>query len=176
MFLQVPLIVLFRIKVKEMIKTATASTFIAASPALVFDIFTHYETYRKLAGVKNTRLITPGQPEAANGVGAVRELDLGVAFFHEQVTGFKRPHYWDYKFIDWPLPFAHHVGGRMSFEAVTGGTRMTWQSTIEAHGVISPLLPVIAWLSSSGLKVLSIQMKRIVLKVQREGGISAAVK
>lgn len=157
-----------------MIKTSSASTFIAAPPALVFDVFTHYQTYRKLVGVKNTRLIEPGKPEAANGLGAVRELDLGVAFFREQVTGFKRPHYWDYKFIDWPLPFAH-VGGRMSFEAVAGGTRMTWQSTIEAHGVISPVLPVLAGLTSSGLKLLSIQMKRIVLKVQRDGVISGAV-
>lgn len=147
-------------------KTSTASTFIAAPPALVFDVFTHYDTYRQLAGVKNSRLIKPGYPEQANGVGAIRELDLGFGFFREQVTALERPHYWDYTFIDWPLPFKH-AGGRMSFEAVAGGTRMTWQSTLESDGAIAVALPLIAWLSSGGLKLLSLQMKRIVLKVQK---------
>ena len=144
-------------------RTAVSSTFVPAPPDVVFDCFTHYETYRALAGVRATRLIVPGKPEAANGLGAIREIDLGVASFREQVTGIQRPDHWDYRFIEWPVPFAH-VGGRMSFEAVPGGTRMVWESTIDANGAGRLSLPMIAWLSSAGLKLLSLQMKRIVVR------------
>lgn len=144
-------------------RTARASTFIPAAPELVFDVFTHYETYRALAGVRGTRLVRPGAPKPANGLGAVREIDLGVASFQELVTAVRRPDHWDYRFIAWPLPFTH-VGGRMRFDAVPGGTRMVWTSTIEIRGAGSLALPGLAWLSSAGLKLLSLQMKRIVLR------------
>lgn len=147
-------------------RTAIASTFVPAPPDVVFDVFTHYKTYRELPGVKGTALIEPGTPEAANGLGAIREIDLGIASFREQVTAAQRPDYWDYRFIEWPLPFTH-VGGRMRFDAVPGGTRMVWESTIEANGLQRAALPVLAWLSSGGLKLLSLQMKRIVT---RHGG------
>lgn len=144
-------------------RTAVARTFVPAAPALVFDVFTHYETYRALAGVRGTTLVTPGRPEAANGLGAVRELDLGVMKLREQVTCVQRPDFWDYRFVDWPLPFVHR-GGRMAFEAVPGGTRMVWSSTVEAEGLRGLALPAIMWLSGAGLKLLSLQMKRIVMR------------
>lgn len=144
-------------------RTALAKTFVPAPPELVFDVFTHYETYRELGGVRATTLVTPGRPEAANGLGAVRELDLGVMVLREQVTGVQRPDFWDYRFVDWPLPFVHR-GGRMAFEAVPGGTRMVWSSTVEATGVKGLTLPAVMWLSSAGLKLLSLQMKRIVMQ------------
>lgn len=147
--------------------TASASTFIPAPPEIVFDIFTHYDTYKSLVGVRNSRLVKVGTPQAANGFGAIRELDLGFALFREQVIAIDRPNYWDYKFIEWPLPFAH-IGGRMQFDAVPGGTLMKWDSTIEAHGIHRITLPLIGWLSGKGLKLLSLQMKSIVMKKIKE--------
>ncbi|MCH7313117.1 SRPBCC family protein [Acinetobacter sp. ANC 3882] len=144
-------------------KTIHVSTFIPAPPATVFDVFTHYHTYRQITGVRSTRLIQAGQPEEANGLGAIREIDLGFAVFHEQVTAFHYPDYWDYHFIKWPLPLTH-IGGRMSFKAVSGGTQMTWESTVEIKGLAKVVLPWFAWFSGYGLKLASIQMKRIVLQ------------
>ncbi len=150
-----------------MIRTARATLFIAAPPELVFDVFTHHETYRELSIVRGTTLIAPGSPEAANGTGAIRELDLGMARMRELVTDMQRPSYWDYRFIAWPLPHSHQ-GGRMSFEAEAGGTRLTWVSTVEADGPLGLTVPLLAWSSSAGLWLLAWQMRRIVMRRLRE--------
>lgn len=147
-------------------RTARATQFVPAPPEVVFDVFTDYRTYRALAGVRGTRLVAPGHPEPGNGKGAIREIDLGVASFQEQVTAVSRPASWDYHFISWPLPLTH-IGGRMCFEAVPGGTRVTWESTIAADGLAGTALPALAWLSSASLKLLAWQMKRIVLRSSR---------
>lgn len=147
--------------------TARTTIFVPAAPEVVFDVFTNHQTYPLLAGVKGTRLITPGHPEPGNGRGAIREIDLGFASFQEQVTDVRRPDYWDYHFIAWPLPLTH-MGGRMGFEAVPGGTRVTWESTIAADGLRGAALPALIWLNSGGLKLLAWQMKRIVLRGIRQ--------
>jgi len=144
-------------------KTCRASTFIPAPVDQVFDVFTDYKTYRLLPGVKSTRIVQVGETEQSYTLGTIRELDLGFGIFHEQVTDVNYPHYWDYKFIKWPFPFTH-VGGRMSFESVKGGTKMRWESTAEMKGIGSLALPFIAWVSGYGLKVLSLQMKSIIVK------------
>ncbi len=145
--------------------TAVSRIFIAAPPALVFEVFTHYETYRRLSGVRGTALIRPGQTNPVWGEGAVREIDLGVMAVQEEVTAVQYPHFWDYRFVSWPLPLRHQ-GGRMAFEAVPGGTRMVWTSTVEGHGPMARALPLAMWLSGLGLKGLSWQMRRFVLQRQ----------
>ncbi|USP42128.1 SRPBCC family protein [Acinetobacter sp. XS-4] len=144
-------------------KTCKASTFIPAPIEQVFDTFTDYKTYRLLSGVKSTRVLQAGQSEQSYSLGTIRELDLGFGVFHEQVMDVNYPHYWDYKFIKWPLSLSH-IGGRMSFKSVKGGTQMTWESTIEMKGKVSFTLPLIAWISGYGLKLMSLQMKKIIVK------------
>lgn len=146
-----------------MIRTARATLFIAAPPELVFDVFTHHETYRELSIVRGTTLVRPGTPEAGNGTGAIRELDLGLARMREQVTAMQRPAHWDYRFIAWPLPYTHQ-GGRMHFAAEAGGTRLTWTSTMAGDGPLGLGLPLLAWSSSAGLWLLARQMRRIVMR------------
>lgn len=145
--------------------TAVSRLFIAAPPALVFEVFTHYETYRWLPGVRATALIHPGRGNPVWGTGAVREIDLGVMAVHEEVTAVQYPHFWDYRFVSWPLPL-RHLGGRMAFEPVPGGTRMVWTSTVEGQGLMVRALPFAMWLSGLGLKGLSWQMRRLVLQRQ----------
>lgn len=144
-------------------KTCRASTFIPAPLEQVFDVFTDYKTYRLLPGVKNTCIIEAGQSEQSYSLGTIRELDLGFAIFHEKVVDVNYPHYWDYRFVKWPFLFTH-IGGRMSFESVKDGTKMTWDSTVEMNGAGRFTLPFIAWLSGYGLKLLSLQMKNMIIK------------
>jgi len=131
----------------------------------VFDTFTNYETYRELVGVRGTKLIEQGSPEAANGLGAVREIDLGIGKLTEKVTSFSRPNHWDYQFLEWPLPYVH-AGGRMSFESVPGGTMVTWESSVDGNVSLikRKALPLVAWLGAGSLKLLALQMKRIAVR------------
>jgi hypothetical protein len=144
-------------------KTFKSSTFIPAPITQVFDVFTDYRTYPLIPGVKSTRIIQVGQSQQSYSLDTIRELDLGFGIFHEKVIGLEYPHYWDYRFIQWPFPFTH-VDGRMSFRKVSGGTKMTWISTVEMSGLRSLTLPLVAWISGYGLKLISLQIKNMIIK------------
>ena len=79
-----------------------------------------------------------------------------------------RPHTWDYRFIEWPLP-VRHIGGRMRFEPVAGGTMMHWETTYELGSapiwrLLSPLVSLgsLAFLKSASL-VLAGMARRAAL-------------
>lgn len=146
-------------------RTAISKVFVPAPIDIVFDTFTKHETYRELVGVRGTKLIESGSPEASNGICAVREIDLGIGKMTEKVTAFNRPTHWDYLFIKWPLPYVH-TGGRMSFQSVPGGTVVVWESSVDGNVSLikRTALPLFAWLGSGSLKLLALQMKRIAVR------------
>lgn len=96
----------------------------------VFDTFTMHTTYARVPGVLGSTLLQPGEGNPSNGLGAVREIRTPGVTLRERVTGLSRPDFWDYHFVQWPMPFPH-AGGRMAFRDVPGGTEVRWETSWE---------------------------------------------
>jgi hypothetical protein len=104
----------------------------------VFDIITDHARYAEMFGLKASKLIREGKPHK-NGVGAIREIDAGNAWFQEEVTHFERPVRLDYRIIK-SRPPIDHQGGSVRLEKVPEGTKVVWTSTLHIR------LPIIGGL------------------------------
>jgi len=93
----------------------------------VFEILADHEGASQYSGVKNAKLLKPGDSEK-NGVGALRYIDLGAFKFDERITCFERPHRLDYMIEkSSPLPFKHDQG-TITLEEVNDATKVVWVS------------------------------------------------
>lgn len=117
-------------------KSVSITHFVAAPPELVFDTFTMCETYSALPLVSSSKLLVAGEDGHSNGEGAIREIITPTGTLKEQVTACHKPEYWDYQFLEWPLPIPH-AGGRMSFKAVAGGTEVHWLTSYDVPETIA---------------------------------------
>ena len=94
----------------------------------VFDLISDHEGYRNFPGVRDAVLVKKGRPDK-NGVGAIREIDAGTAWFREEITAYQRPSRMDYKIIK-SRPPIEHQGASVQLEKTTEGTTVTWSSTL----------------------------------------------
>ncbi len=94
----------------------------------VFDLLSDHANYKDFPGVKDSELVKKGKPHK-NGVGAVREIDAGTAWFREEITAYERPVRMDY-LITKSRPPMQHEGGSVRLEATAEGTEVTWSSTL----------------------------------------------
>jgi len=94
----------------------------------VFDMLSDHANYKDFPGVKDSALVKKGKPHK-NGVGAVREIDAGTAWFREEITAYERPVRLDY-LITKSRPPMEHKGGSVRLEATAAGTEVTWSSTL----------------------------------------------
>lgn len=150
-------------------KSVVVKRFIPAPRDYVFDVFTNHETYSALPLVLSSQLLIPAVDNSSNGVGAVREIKaLGVTL-KERVTDLSRPSYWDYHFIEWPLPLPH-IGGRMTFIEVPGGTEVQWQTSYDIPDRLS-------WrLASKGLSIGTIGLLKLLIRLIGNEAISRLKK
>ncbi len=139
-------------------KSVSVKRFIPAPREIVFDTFTIHETYSELPMVSSSKLLKPGVGNPSNDVGAIREIKTPVATLRETVTAISRPEYWDYQFIEWPLPIPH-AGGRMSFTAVPGGTEVHWETSYEVPNTL-------AWsVASNGIALANIGLLKVLIRL-----------
>lgn len=94
----------------------------------VFDLISDHANYKDFPGVKDSELIKKGKPHK-NGVGAVREIDTGTAWFQEEITAYERPVRLDYQIVK-ARPAIEHKGGSVRLEATAEGTKVTWTTTL----------------------------------------------
>lgn len=109
-------------------KTITVKQVLAVSPERLFDVLADYANYKLIIDKTDSKLIREGKAER-NGVGAVRELRTGRAWFHEEITEFERPRLISYRVIDSFIPI-EHVGGSIVLAAVPEGTSAVWTTTL----------------------------------------------
>ena len=109
-------------------KTITVTRVIPAPIEKVFDLLSDHANYKANFGVKESRLLKDGKPDR-NGLGAVRYIDAGIMQFEEEVTVYDRPRRFDYLITKCSAPLEHE-GGSLRFEAIGGGTLVTWTSTM----------------------------------------------
>ena len=93
----------------------------------VFEVLADHEGCSQFRGVENAKLLEPGDLEK-NGVGALRQIDLGAAKFEERITCFERPHRLDYMIEkSSPLPIKHEQG-TITLQEDNGATKVVWIS------------------------------------------------
>lgn len=143
-------------------RTITVQHTIAAAPEKIFDLLADHANYKQFPGVTASRLLQPGKRDK-NGIGAVRQIDVGRARFVELITRYKRPTRLDYRIVK-SFPPVEHKGGSISLEAAAGGTVVTWTSTIRLKvpvigGLLTPLLT--AQLSKGFLHTLKAVEKKL---------------
>lgn len=108
-------------------KTVTVRRTIKAPIEQVFDLISDNTRLNEFPGVTGGKRTREGSPEK-NGVGAMRELRLGGAWFQEEITAYERPSRVDY-IIRKSKPALHHRGGSIRLKPVEGGTSVVWTST-----------------------------------------------
>lgn len=96
----------------------------------VFDVISDHAGYVRLPGIKSAKVVKPGTTEP-NGLGAVREISLGVPWFREEITMFERPRRMDYRITSSGPLTIDHEGGSVQLETVGDTTVVTWTSTFE---------------------------------------------
>lgn len=94
----------------------------------VFDALSDHAGYAGFPGVRSAAVTRRAEGDEPNGVGAVREIDTGLAWFREEVTAFQRPTRMEYV-ITASRPPLRHRGGVISLREEDGGTRVEWTST-----------------------------------------------
>lgn len=114
---------------------------IHAQPERVFDVLADHEGYARFPGVRAAVLLRQGKPDR-NGVGALRKIDLGAAWFEEEITAFERPARIEYRIVRSRPPLVHE-GGRITFAKVSSGVEVVWTSTLRVA------LPLIGGLATA---------------------------
>lgn len=106
-------------------KTVTATKTIAAPIDVVFEEYTDHERLADLPMVISAKVVVPGRTEK-NGLGAVRVVNGGALKLREEITAFERPTLMEYKILETSPIRSKHELGRVVFEEVPGGTKVTW--------------------------------------------------
>lgn len=116
-------------------RTITVQRTINAPIEKVFDLLADHGNYKDFPGIRDSKLVRAGTAER-NGVGAVREIDAGKAWFQEEITAFERPRRLDYRIVK-SRPPLEHQGGSVRLEPAGAGCAVTWTTTV---GVKIPLI------------------------------------
>jgi uncharacterized protein YndB with AHSA1/START domain len=110
-------------------QTITIKRHIKAPIDKVFELLSDHANYVQFGGLRRSTLVREGNLER-NGVGAVREIDAGTAWFQEEITVFERPTRMDYVIVK-SRPPIEHQGGSLRLAARDGGTEVVWTTTLQ---------------------------------------------
>jgi len=116
-------------------KTITVTRTIKAPIERVFELISDHANYKTFPGIKDSKLVREGKTER-NGLGALREINAGGAWFQEEITAFERPRRLDYLIVK-SRPPLEHEGGSVRLTPHPEGCEVTWTTTV---GVAIPLL------------------------------------
>jgi uncharacterized protein YndB with AHSA1/START domain len=121
-------------------RTVTVQRTLRAPIEGVFDILADHEGYSQMPEVRSAKLVRPGSGER-NGVGAIREIDFGSAWFREEITTFERPTRLDYRVLKSRPPIEEASSIRL--RSVEAGTDVTWTARVRVtYPIVGALLTV----------------------------------
>lgn len=106
-----------------------------ASARGVFDILADHAGYTRFPGVRSAIVTKPGRDDP-NGLGAIREIFLGTAWFREEITAFEPPHRLEYRILESRPPIEHLIG-RLTLRDREHGCSVEWLSTFR---ITTPLV------------------------------------
>lgn len=95
-----------------------------ASPERVFEVLSNHEGYTRFPGVRAATLLRAGSTDR-NGVGALRRIAVGPAWFEEEILSFAPPASFEYKIIRARPPIEHEQGS-VTVTPVEEGCEVVW--------------------------------------------------
>ncbi|MGH8456775.1 MAG: SRPBCC family protein [Stenotrophobium sp.] len=124
-------------------KTIVVKRTIDAPADKIFALLADHANYKSFHGVKDSKLVKNGKP-SKNGVGAIREITAGPAWFREEITAYQQPTRLDYLILQ-SRPPLEHQGGSIRLEKSAGGTDVTWTTTFRVKipligALITPIM------------------------------------
>lgn len=124
----------------------------------VFEAYTDHETLAQLPIVRSAKVTRPGNTEK-NGVGAIREVDGGVLWLREEITGFERSRRMDYRILESRPPSEHRLGRVEFAENADRGTEIIWTTVFGAR------IPVVGPVVEPGFRLVLEVVFRMVLRM-----------
>ena len=109
-------------------KTITVTRVVKAPIEKVFDMIADHANYKSFPGIKESKLVREGKAEK-NGVGAIREIKAGGAWFQEEITHYERPRRLDYLIVK-ARPPMDHEGGSVRLTPHAQGCEVIWTTKV----------------------------------------------
>lgn len=122
-------------------RTVEARRTMKASPERVFEVLSNHEGYTRFPGVHAATLLRAGSTDK-NGVGALRRIAVGPAWFEEEIVSFAPPGSFEYRIVR-ARPPIEHEHGRVTVTPVDGGCEVVWTTRFAVR------LPLIGGLATA---------------------------
>ena len=123
---------------------------LAAPADAVFAILADHAGYTRFPGVRSAIVTQPGLDDP-DGLGAIREVYLGSAWFREEITAFEPGRRLEYRILDSRPPIEHLIG-RITLAPAESGCAVEWLSTFRiTTPLVGGIMTVIAqWQMGKG--------------------------
>jgi len=120
----------------------------------VFEAVINADKYPYVSRLVHVQRIKPASATQQDGVGTLREVELGVVWFKEEFTYFERNKQVDYKILESRPHFEHQIGSFVFKRMGKKMTRVTWSSTFYIPISIAPKLvdKVSGWMVKAAFK------------------------
>ncbi|MDO8418356.1 MAG: SRPBCC family protein [Agitococcus sp.] len=119
----------------------------------VFEAVINADKYPYVSRLIHVERIRPASAKEKDGVGTMREVELGVMWFKEEFVSFDRPKRVDYKILE-ARPYFEHQIGSFCFKKRGTMTEVTWSSTFRVPSVWQPRLvsKLSGWVAKAAFK------------------------
>ena len=120
----------------------------------VFEAIINADKYPYVSRLIHVQRIKSASSTQADGVGTLREVELGIVWFKEEFTYFERNKQVDYKILESRPHFEHQSGSFVFKRMGKKMTRVTWSSTFYISIAIAPKLAdkVSGWMVKAAFK------------------------
>ena len=120
----------------------------------VFEAVINAEKYPHVSRLVHVERIKPASPTQKDGVGTMREVELGVVWFREEFTAFERNKQVDYKILESRPHFEHQIGSFVFKRMGKKMTQVTWSSTFYIPTTVAPKLvsKISGWMVKAAFK------------------------
>lgn len=134
--------------------TITVSHMFEAPIDEVFEAIINADKYPYVSRLFHVERIKSASTTQKDGVGTLREVELGVVWFKEEFTVFERNKQVDYKIFESRPHFEHQSGSFVFKRMGKKMTKVTWSSTLHIPTAIAPKLvdKVFGWVVKATFK------------------------
>ena len=134
--------------------TISVSHIFEASIDEVFEAIINADKYPYVSRLFHVQRIKPASATQADGVGTLREVELGIVWFKEEFTAFERNKQVDYKIFESRPHFEHQSGSFVFKRMGKKMTKVTWSSTFHIPIHVAPKLvdKVSGWMVKAAFK------------------------
>jgi ribosome-associated toxin RatA of RatAB toxin-antitoxin module len=136
------------------VTTISVSHMFEAPIDQVFEAIINADKYPYVSRLVHVQRIKPASATQADGVGTLREVELGVVWFKEEFTYFERNKQVDYKIFESRPHFEHQSGSFVFKRMGKKMTKVTWTTSFHIPVSIAPKLvdKITGWMVKAAFK------------------------